>query len=339
MADDTRCVQSPARESAPRQGRSTGFPGVAHARCPFPLFSRRSGPLDALLAEADRALRVLSGNATAGRPNPASAEELPTALSDKEKRHAGLMRVNHVGEVCAQALYRGQASVCREPAARALLLEAAAEEVDHLVWCNQRLSELGSRPSLLNPVWYAGSFALGVVASYAGVPRNLGFMAETERQVEAHLDGHLHLAAAGRALAPDRAQDEGRRGASPRQRGSRWRRAAARAGARRHARHVQDHDHDGILDLSIGLPPCTAAIRTAFVAVRKNAAQWCLGTDLVQNSIGDYPKCTRVCPKGVNLLSKTRRSGRSLIHAGLRGAGSGIAANTQRPTLVIPGLK
>ena len=95
----------------------------------FPSFSRRSGPLDALLAEADRALRVLSGNATAGRPNPASAEELPTALSDKEKRHAaGLMRVNHVGEVCAQALYRGQASVCREPAARALLQQIQAQK-------------------------------------------------------------------------------------------------------------------------------------------------------------------------------------------------------------------
>ncbi|MGH8462748.1 MAG: 2-polyprenyl-3-methyl-6-methoxy-1,4-benzoquinone monooxygenase, partial [Pseudomonas sp.] len=110
----------------------------------------------------------------------------------QEKRHsAGLMRVNHVGEVCAQALYRGQASVCREPAPRALLLNAASEEVDHLVWCNERLTELGSRPSLLNPVWYAGSFALGVLASYAGVPRNLGFMAETERQVEAHLEEHL----------------------------------------------------------------------------------------------------------------------------------------------------
>ncbi|EHK63960.1 2-polyprenyl-3-methyl-6-methoxy-1,4-benzoquinone monooxygenase [Achromobacter arsenitoxydans] len=155
-------------------------------------FSRRSGPLDALLAEADRALRVLSGSASAGRPYPATAEELPQAMSAQEKRHAaGLMRVNHVGEVCAQALYRGQASVCREPAPRALLLNAAAEEVDHLVWCNHRLTELGSRPSLLNPLWYAGSFALGVMASVAGVPRNLGFMAETEKQVEAHLEEHL----------------------------------------------------------------------------------------------------------------------------------------------------
>lgn len=159
-----------------------------------PAFLRRTNPLDAFLAEADRALRVLSGSATAGRSYPATAEEAPQALSAQEKRHAaGLMRVNHVGEVCAQALYRGQASVCREPAPRELLLNAAAEEVDHLVWCNQRLTELGSRPSLLNPFWYAGSFALGVLASYAGVPRNLGFMAETEKQVEAHLDGHLRI--------------------------------------------------------------------------------------------------------------------------------------------------
>jgi ubiquinone biosynthesis monooxygenase Coq7 len=155
-------------------------------------FLRRTSPLDALLAEADRALRVLSNSATAGRPYPAKSEEAPNAMSAQEKRHAaGLMRVNHVGEVCAQALYRGQASVCRELAPRALLLNAASEEVDHLVWCNERLTELGSRPSLLNPVWYAGSFALGVLASYAGVPRNLGFMAETERQVEAHLEEHL----------------------------------------------------------------------------------------------------------------------------------------------------
>ena len=275
----------------------------------------------------------------AGQTRPAP-KNCPLRCPTRKSHAAGLMRVNHVGEVCAQALYRGQASVCREPAARALLLEAAAEEVDHLVWCNQRLSELGSRPSLLNPVWYAGSFALGVVASYAGVPRNLGFMAETERQVEAHRWPPADLAAAGRALAPDRAQDEGRRGASPRQRGSRWRRAAARARARRHARHVQDHDDDGVLDLSgIRIAAMRGGNRTAFVAVRKNAAQWCLGTDLVQNSIGDYPKCIRVCPKGVNPLSKTRRLGKSLIHAGLRSARPNLAANSQRPTLTIPGLK
>lgn len=155
-------------------------------------FSRRRGPLDALFGEVDRALRVLTGVATASRPNPAEAPEPQPPLTEQEKRHAaGLMRVNHVGEVCAQALYRGQAAVCRDEPVRKLLLEAAVEEVDHLVWCAQRLDELGSRPSLLNPIWYAGSFTLGVLASYAGVPRNLGFMAETERQVEEHLDSHL----------------------------------------------------------------------------------------------------------------------------------------------------
>ncbi|OZI71724.1 2-polyprenyl-3-methyl-6-methoxy-1,4-benzoquinone monooxygenase [Bordetella genomosp. 12] len=155
--------------------------------------ARREGPLDALLVEVDRALQVLSRSAVAGRAYPARAAETAETLSEAEKRHAaGLMRVNHVGEVCAQALYRGQAVVCRDGGTRHLLREAAAEEVDHLVWCDLRLKELGSRPSLLNPFWYAGSFVLGIAASVAGVPRNLGFMAETERQVEAHLDEHLH---------------------------------------------------------------------------------------------------------------------------------------------------
>ncbi len=157
-----------------------------------PPLVRRAGPLDGLLTEVDRALQVLSRSALASRAYPATAAEAPDTLTDAEKRHAaGLMRVNHVGEVCAQALYRGQASVCRDAATRQLLREAAAEEVDHLAWCDSRLQELGSRPSLLNPFWYVGSFALGVAASVAGVPRNLGFMAETERQVEAHLEEHL----------------------------------------------------------------------------------------------------------------------------------------------------
>jgi len=114
-------------------------------------------------------------------------------LSPGEQRHAaGLMRINQVGEVCAQALYRGQAAACSDRDTVALLQEAAAEEVDHLAWCNQRLKELHSRPSMLNPVWYAGSFALGLLAGRAGVARSLGFMAETERQVEAHLEDHLN---------------------------------------------------------------------------------------------------------------------------------------------------
>lgn len=159
-------------------------------------FVRRSNPLEALLAEVGRALQVLDGSAQAGRPNPAGPRPLNAAeeesLSPAEKRHAaGLMRVNHVGEICAQALYRGQAMFCEDEAIRQLLYKAAAEEVDHLVWCRERLDELDSRPSILNPLWYLGSFSLGAIASRAGIPRNLGFMAETERQVEQHLDGHL----------------------------------------------------------------------------------------------------------------------------------------------------
>lgn len=164
-------------------------------------FMRRRTRLDGLLAEVDRALSVLSGAATAARPYPAHRVENETALSPEQVRQsAGMMRVNHVGEVCAQALYRGQALVCKDESARKVLREAAAEEVDHLAWCNRRLSDLNSRASLLNPLWYAGSFTLGLLAGYAGVPRNLGFMAETERQVEAHLDGHLKdMAPADRA--------------------------------------------------------------------------------------------------------------------------------------------
>ncbi|MCD0504542.1 2-polyprenyl-3-methyl-6-methoxy-1,4-benzoquinone monooxygenase [Bordetella petrii] len=166
---------------------------VASTSSGFTPFSRRPGPLDPLFAEVDRALRVLSGAATATRPYPVDAPEPEPPLSGQQKRHAaGLMRVNHVGEVCAQALYRGQAAACREDSVRRLLHHAATEEVDHLAWCARRLEELGSRPSLLNPLWYAGSFALGALASRAGTARNLGFMAETERQVEAHLDSHLH---------------------------------------------------------------------------------------------------------------------------------------------------
>lgn len=161
-----------------------------------PAFARRSSPLENLLAEFGRALQVLDGSVQAGRPNPAGPRPLNTAeeptLSPAEKQHAaGLMRVNHVGEICAQALYRGQAMFCSDDSIRNVLYKAASEEVDHLVWCRDRLDELGSRPSLFNPLWYAGSFSLGAVASRAGIPRNLGFMAETERQVEQHLDSHL----------------------------------------------------------------------------------------------------------------------------------------------------
>ena len=157
-------------------------------------FVRRQHWLAPFIVEFDSALQVLAGASAASRPNPAGPlrNDVPDTLCAAEQQHAaGLMRVNQVGEVCAQALYRGQAVACQDKATLALLRHAAAEEVDHLGWCNQRLKELHSRPSLLNPVWYTGSFALGLLAGRAGVARSLGFMAETERQVEAHLQDHL----------------------------------------------------------------------------------------------------------------------------------------------------
>ncbi len=177
-------------------------------------FVRRHGLFDALFAEADMALQVLSGAVRAKRPSPAQALALDAPdLDAAAKAHAaGLMRVNHVGEICAQALYRGQSAVCKDPDCTKLLLDAAAEEVDHLAWCAQRLSELNARPSVLNPLWYAGSFALGALAGRSGVAHNLGFMAETERQVEAHLDSHLERLPAhddrSRAIVRQMKEDE-----------------------------------------------------------------------------------------------------------------------------------
>jgi ubiquinone biosynthesis monooxygenase Coq7 len=156
-------------------------------------FARRMSGFDKVLVEVGRAIDVLGGAARASRPNPAGKPDLDAAgLPANEQRHAaGLMRVNHVGEVCAQALYRGQAVLCRDGAARQIFEQAAAEEVDHLAWCGQRLHELQSRPSYLNPLWYAGSFAFGMLAGFGGSATNLGFMAETEAQVEQHLESHL----------------------------------------------------------------------------------------------------------------------------------------------------
>jgi len=152
---------------------------------------RRHGALDHLLLEAQRALETVFGDPAALRPNPAGkTPEVP--LDDIERRHsAGLMRINHVGEVCAQGLYFGQAAVARDARTRSHLLEAAQEETDHLSWCADRLRELESRPSMFNPLWYAGSYALGALAALRGDDWSLGFVVETERQVEAHLDEHL----------------------------------------------------------------------------------------------------------------------------------------------------
>jgi ubiquinone biosynthesis monooxygenase Coq7 len=148
--------------------------------------------VDRLIVEFDRALRAVAGVTHPSRPSP--AERLPDnpSMSEEARAHAAaLMRVNHVGEVCAQALYQGQALVAREPQAREALDRAAREEEDHLAWSAQRIRELGGRPSLLNPLWYAGSFAIGAAAGALGDKWNLGFLAETERQVEEHLAGHL----------------------------------------------------------------------------------------------------------------------------------------------------
>ena len=139
--------------------------------------------LDQLLACADEALRTLSGSVAPARPMPASDRTTPAAQDDR-RVSAGLMRVNHTGEICAQALYSGQALVARDARVRAALQGAAAEERDHLAWCRARLDELDSRPSLLDPLWYAGSFAWGVASGLAGDRWSLGFLAETEAQVE-----------------------------------------------------------------------------------------------------------------------------------------------------------
>ncbi len=161
---------------------------IPYAQAPAP---RQYSRLDRLLVETERALETVFGNPPALRANPADATP-DAALDTGERRHAaGLMRINHVGEICAQGLYFGQAAVADDEATRDHLLDAAQEETDHLAWCAERLRELDSRPSLFNPLWYVGSYALGTFAGLAGDPWSLGFVVETERQVEAHLDEHL----------------------------------------------------------------------------------------------------------------------------------------------------
>ncbi|HEV2229747.1 MAG TPA: 2-polyprenyl-3-methyl-6-methoxy-1,4-benzoquinone monooxygenase [Steroidobacteraceae bacterium] len=148
--------------------------------------------LDAAIAALDRALRSVFAPARAARPIPGAPGKDAVALTTAQQREsAALMRVNHSGELAAQALYHGQALVARSATTRALLMEAARGEADHLAWCETRLAELGARPSLLNPLWYAGSFAIGALSALAGDRASLGFVVETERQVERHLDGHL----------------------------------------------------------------------------------------------------------------------------------------------------
>jgi 3-demethoxyubiquinol 3-hydroxylase len=154
--------------------------------------------LDSAIAAVDRALRSVCAPARASRPVPSAPGAPPTPPSDAERRaSAGLMRVNHAGELAAQALYHGQALMARSQATRQMLLAAARAESDHLAWCETRLAELAARPSRLNPLWYAGSFAIGALAALAGDRVSLGFVAETERQVEGHLAEHLGRLPAG----------------------------------------------------------------------------------------------------------------------------------------------
>ena len=175
------------------------------------------------LIAADAALKTLGGSARSQRARPVAGATLE--LSADERRLSGaLMRVNHVGEVCAQALYQAQALTARTPALRQQMAAAAREETDHLAWTEERLRELDDRPSLLNPLWYAGAFALGLAAGRAGDAWSLGFVVETERQVEEHLAGHLSRLpendAASRAIVAQMKDDEAEHG-----------RAAQRAGA------------------------------------------------------------------------------------------------------------
>jgi 3-demethoxyubiquinol 3-hydroxylase len=173
--------------------------------------------IEPLIHGFDRTLRTLAGVVSSARdvPGRALAEG---AMSEAERRHAaGLMRVNHTGEVCAQALYAAQALVARDPALREQFASAAREEEEHLAWTSRRLDELSSRPSLLNPLWYAGSFAIGLAAGVAGDDMNLSFVVETERQVEEHLTGHVEALPAedakSRAIVEQMRDDEARHGA------------------------------------------------------------------------------------------------------------------------------
>ena len=168
--------------------------------------------MDRFLGAVDGALRTLFSKPRSSRSCPVVPAE-QTHLDAQERRHAGaLMRVNHVGEVCAQALYSAQALSTRDPALHQQMAQAAREETDHLAWTQTRLDELGARPSLLNPLWYAGAFGLGLVAGRLGDRASLGFVLETERQVEAHLQGHLDRLPAGdhasRAIVAQMKDDE-----------------------------------------------------------------------------------------------------------------------------------
>lgn len=182
-------------------------------------------PTDRVLAALNRGLSTWAEQRNAAaRPNPAAAQR-DTELDAATRRHvAGLMRINHAGEIAAQALYHGQALVARDPALRRHLLDAAGEERDHLRWCEERLQELGERSSRLEPLWYAGSLAIGAAAALAGDRWSLGFVDETERQVSEHLGEHLDQLPAedrrSRAILEQMRSDEERHGAEAREAGA-----------------------------------------------------------------------------------------------------------------------
>jgi ubiquinone biosynthesis monooxygenase Coq7 len=180
--------------------------------------NRSFSTLDRLLGEIDKAIKVLAAPAHANR-SPVSAVGGELVLEEAERTQSGrLMRVNHAGEVAAQALYNGQALTARDPKIAAAMHRAAAEEMDHLAWCEQRLKELGARTSLLNPLWYAGSFAIGALAGAIGDRASLGFVAETEKQVEAHLRDHMERLPAAdqrsRAIVEQMTHEEAMHGAT-----------------------------------------------------------------------------------------------------------------------------
>jgi ubiquinone biosynthesis monooxygenase Coq7 len=181
--------------------------------------------LDRFLIAADNALRTLTAANHAARPSPTRAMPHDEPADEAQRRHAGgLMRVNHVGEVCAQALYQAQALSTRDPLLRRHFEQAAREETDHLAWTQERLHELGTSPSLLNPLWYAGAFGIGLLAGRVGDAVSLGFVVETERQVEQHLQGHLETLPAGdarsRAIVQSMKEDEARHADAAQQAGA-----------------------------------------------------------------------------------------------------------------------
>lgn len=198
--------------------------------------SRSTSLQDRLIEEVDSALRVLVSVVPPSRCNPGTGIESGSLSAAEKDAGAALMRVNHAGEVAAQALYRGQAFTTRDPAIQQSLLSAAGEEQDHLLWCQQRVKELGGRTSLFGPLWYAGSFALGAAAGLLGKSVGLGFVVETERQVEEHLSGHLEQLPAGdlasRAIVRQIRTDEAAHGAQARELGASELPAPARAAMR-----------------------------------------------------------------------------------------------------------